>query len=385
VKTPRLLANDTSCPCRSGKTFGACCLREGRAAYHNGIPVIQMPFPPPEFAEILSQESQRQTRFGQVRPAVHADWRGQKWVAVGNQLLNSPKWKTPADFFLDYLKHVMTPEWGNAELAMPLTDRHPVMQWYDAVCRLQALTKQRARPDGVFGVAPSGAMRAYSLLAYDLYILQHHRLLEARLLHRLRHKDQYQGARHELFAAATFVRAGFDIDYEDESDGSSKHTEFTATHPQTGFRLCVEAKSKHRRGVLGMKGDRDPVDATRTRLGKLINDALKKPHKHPLAIFLDLNLPPASPAHGTAEWFEKFADPILRGIDRDAEEDPWDLLVFSNQPDHYATDDGPAPGGYALGILGKNARIGSQPPSELLALIDAANKFGALPNRFEEM
>jgi len=36
-------------------------------------------------------------------------------------------------------------------------------------------------------------------------------------------------------------------------------------------------------------------------------------------------------------------------------------------------------------MLGKNARIGSQPPSELRALIDAANKFGTLPNRFEEM
>jgi hypothetical protein len=80
---------------------------------------------------------------------------------------------------------------------------------------------------------------------------------------------------------------------------------------------------------------------------------------------LDLNLPPASPAHGTPEWFKRFADPILHGIDRKGKEDPWDLLVFSNQPDHYATDDGPASGGYALGILGKNARIGTQPPSEL--------------------
>jgi hypothetical protein len=362
-----------------------CCLPEGRAACQNGIRFIHMPVPSPELAEILRQERQRQARFGQVRPAVHADWRGQKWVVVGNQLLNSPKWKTPIDFLPGYLKHVLTPAWGKAELAKPLADRHPVMQWCDAICRLQALAQQNRGPDGLLGIAPSGAMRAYVLLAYDLYILQHHGLLEARLLHRLRQKDQYQGARHELFAAATCVRAGFDIEYEDESDRSSKHTEFTATHRQTGFRLCVEAKSKHRSGVLGMKGDREPDDAIRTRLGKLINDALKKPHKHLLAIFLDLNLPPASPAVCTAECFKKFADPILCGIERRGEEDPWDLLVFSNQPDHYATDDGPAPGGYALGMLGTNARIGSQPPSELVALIDTAIKFGTLPNRFEEM
>jgi SEC-C motif len=385
VNTPRLLGNDDPCPCRSGKTFGACCLREGRAAYQNGIPVIRMPGPPPRLAEVLKQERQRQARFGQVRPAIHADWQGQKWVAVGNKLLNSAKWKTPVDFLSDYLKFVMTPAWGKSELAKPLADRHPVMQWYYAMCRLQALGGQQAGPDGVFGVAPSGAMRAYMLLAFDLYALQHHCALQDRLVHRLRHRDQYQGARHELFAAATCIRAGFDIEYEDESDRSCKHTEFTATHRQTGVSICVEAKSKHRPGVLGREGDRVADEEVRTRLGRLINNALKKPHKHPLAIFFDLNLPPESPAHGTPEWFKRFADPILRGIDRNGEEDPWDLLVFSNQPDHYATDDGPAPGGYALGMLGKNAGIGSQPPSELVALIDAANKFGTLPNRFEEM
>jgi hypothetical protein len=362
-----------------------CCLLEGRAAYQNGIPVIQMPGPPPELDAIFKQELQRQARFGQIRPAIHADWKGQKWVAVGNQLLNSPKWNTPIDFLSDYLKYALTPAWGNAEIAKPLADRHPVMQWYDAICRLQALAQRNRGPDGLFAIAPSGAMRAYMLLAYDLYILQHHGLLETQLLHRLRHMDQYQGARHELFAAATCIRAAFDIEYEDESDGSSMHTEFTAAHRETGFQLCVEAKSKHRSGVLGMKGDREPDDAIHTRLGRLINDALKKPHKHPLAIFLDLNLPPGSPGHGSAEWFKKFVDPILRRIDRKGEEDPWDLLVFSNQPDHYANDDGPAPCGYALGMLGKNARIGSQPPSELMALIDAANKFGTLPNRFDEM
>src|SRR4029077_21278434 len=173
-------------------------------------------------------ERQRQARFGQVRSAIHADWKGQKWIAVGKKLLNSSNWKTPADFLSDYLKHVMTPEWGRAELAKPLADRHPVMQWYDAMCRLQALAGKQAGADGVFGVAPSGAMRAYLLLAFDLYALQHHSALQDRLVHRLRHRDQYQRARHELFAATTCIRAGFDIEYEDESDWSCKHMEFTA-------------------------------------------------------------------------------------------------------------------------------------------------------------
>jgi hypothetical protein len=385
VSTPRLLSQDDPCPCGSGRTFGECCLREGRFAYAGEIPVIQIPRPPVELVESVKNEKQRQAQFGHVRPAVHTTWRGQKWVAVGKTLLNSDKWKTPADFLLDYLMYVMTPAWGNAELAKPLPERHPVMQFYDAMCRLQLQAQQQRGPDGLFGVAPSGAMRAYMLLAYDLYTLQHHSALQDRLLHRLRLRDQYQGARHELFAAATCIRAAYDIEHEDESDRSSKHTEFTAVHRLTGASICVEAKSKHRSGVLGMAGEREPDEEIRTRLGRLINDALKKPHKHALVIFLDLNLPSASPTPGTPEWFTKIVDAILRDIDRKGKEDPWDLLVFSNQPDHYASSDDPVLGGYALGMLGKNARMSSEPPPAILAICEAANKFGTLPNRFEEM
>jgi hypothetical protein len=204
--------------------------------------------------------------------------------------------------------------------------------------------------------------------------------LQGRLVNRLRCPDQYQGARHELFAAATCIRAGYDIEHADESDGSSKHTEFTAIHRQTGARICAEAKSRHRQGVLGRPGDRAPDDKVRVRIGHLINEALKKPHQHPFVIFLDLNLPPRSPAPPSAEWFRKVVNRLL--LD---EENPWDLLVFSNYPDHYATADGPVPDGYALGLFGKNSRIGSQPPAELVAVCEAANKFGTLPNRFDEM
>lgn len=380
-----VLGLDDPCPCQSGRTLGDCCVRSGRATIRNGVPIIKMPAPPPEHIAFLNSELQREERFGLIRPAIHVDYRGQKMVVVGREILNSPSWKTPLDFLSDYLKHVMTPAWCQVELSKPLSERHPIMQWYDGTCRLQARAKQHAGPDGVYGVTPSGAMRAYALLAYDLYILQHHRLLEPRMLQRLRNKDQYQGARHELFAAATCVRAGFDIKYEDESDGSSKHTEFIVTHRHTGAKFCSEAKSKHRAGVLGMDGVRLPDDAMRTDLRRLIRDAVSKPRGHPLVLFLDLNLPQTHADPRTREWYETIADPILRGIDRKGEEDPWDVIVFSNQPDHYATDDGPAAGGYASGMFGKNARIGSAPPSELVALVEAADKFGALPNTFEEM
>jgi hypothetical protein len=377
----RLLGNEDPCPCRSGKTFGECCLRDGRAVYQDGIPVVRLEELPAAHGEFLERKLEQLDRFGHVRPFVHADWRGEKWIAVGKEFFHSNKWKTPADFLSDYLKYVMTPAWGNAELTKPYGDRHPVMQWYDRTCKLQA--QQTAGPDGVFGVRPSGAMRAYFLLAYDLYTLKHHLTLQASLVKRLRHAEQFQGARHELFATATCIRAGFTIEYE--SDPSKPQTEFIAVHWKTQQRISVEAKSRHRKGVLGMAGEREPDEQVRVKVRHLINDALNKPREYPYVIFLDLNLPPNSPPPLTKEWFEKVVDPII--LDRegnDGEADPWNLLVISNFPDHYVDDD-PAAGGYAVGMFGKNSPIVAANPDAIIAVHDAATKFGNLPCRFQEL
>lgn len=37
----------------------------------------------------------------------------------------------------DYIRQVLTAEWGNSEIAKPRAERHPNLQWYDAVCALQ--------------------------------------------------------------------------------------------------------------------------------------------------------------------------------------------------------------------------------------------------------
>jgi hypothetical protein len=336
-----------------------------------------------EVERVVLAQRLRKARYGEVRPMIHANWRGQKWIAVGPELHHSRDWKTPVDFFFDYMKFVMTPQWGKAELAKPYCDRHPVMQWYDQTCRLQA--KQKPGPDGVYGIVPSGAMRAYILLAYDLYVLRHHSVLQQSLVARLRHKDQFQGARHELFAASTCVRAGFRIEYENERDGSKRHTEFAAVHARTGQKINVEAKSKHRQGILGQPGERTPDQQMRVRIRGLVHDAISKPFQHPYIIFLDLNLPPASPVRLTAEWFKEVVDPILDDREKNGRSDPWNLLLFSNFPDHYAVDDAPAPTGYVVGFLGKNPPIPPAHPESITAIFAAALQFGNIPTRFEEI
>jgi hypothetical protein len=92
---------------------------------------------------------------------------------------------------------------------------------------------------------------------------------------RLRNQDRFSGARYEVFVASTFVRAGFDIAFENEDDRSTTHCEFVATYRATVQRFSVEAKRREGR---------------RPRIGSLFNDAILKHADHKRVIFLDMNL-----------------------------------------------------------------------------------------------
>lgn len=77
--------------------------------------------------------------------------------------------------------------------------------------------------------------------------------------------------------------------HENEKDGKTRHAEFTVRYVATGQLLSVEAKSRHRDGVLGRPGA--PKVRPDFNLGGLINDAVAKKPPHPLVIFVDTNLP----------------------------------------------------------------------------------------------
>jgi len=83
-------------------------------------------------------------------------------------------------------------------------------------------------PDGTFRAFPTGDTLALLTLAFDVYILRQQGNLPSKLLDRLRSKDQFQGARYEIAIAATFVRAGFDVEFLDEK--VQKRGEFIARH-----------------------------------------------------------------------------------------------------------------------------------------------------------
>jgi hypothetical protein len=178
------------------------------------------------FEEKQRKEQERVARFGQVRPQISNVVRqGERIVAVRNRIYRSARWNFFSDFLRDYVPEVLGVDWCNAEAAKPEADRHPIITW-----RPQAATYMNAQPDGSRAALPSGAVGAYNCFAYDLYIVDDNGGLDEELLQRLKLRDQFQGARHELFAEATCYRAGFTVQHENEKDGSTRHAEFTVRH-----------------------------------------------------------------------------------------------------------------------------------------------------------
>lgn len=332
--------------------------------------------------ELEAAKRKRIEKFGYIRSAIHADYREYKVVAIGGQVVFSKAWRTFPDFLADDIKRVLEPDWGQTEIAKPFQERHPIMQWYDGMCRFQ----QNLQPDadGLLAFVPNGPTRAYLLLAYDLYALRNHMALQTAVVSRLKHRDQFQGARHELFAAANCIRAGYDLKYEDERDNTRKHPELIATHRSTGQKVAVEAKSRHRPGVLAFPGQLEPLETITAGVRNLLKKALAKPVSHPYVIFVDLNLPPFRENLIETQWFPEIGNAVADlGAEAD-NRDPFNLIVFSNQPDHYRTDEAPAVGGQLMSVLGRNPQIPATHPEAIAAIHEAANKFGTLPNTFEE-
>lgn len=82
---------------------------------------------------------------------------------------------------------------------------------------------------------------------------------------------------------------GFVIDWHDNK--SAKHCEVTARHA-SGEVIAVEAKSRHRPGVLHM-APTSKAKPQRADVEGLDRDALaQNPNDKPFAIFIDVNLPP---------------------------------------------------------------------------------------------
>src|SRR5260370_24786653 len=147
------------CPCGSKRKYRKCCLNESR-------PRAPEPLPPKVLVnavlEIQRKERAQQEwigRFGYVRPCIHADNWGKKFIAAGKRVMRSEKWKFVPDFLLDYVPGLFGKEWWDAEVAKPEAERHQVFQWRTGCLRHRKTG--HFDEEGKWAVAPDGNSAAY--------------------------------------------------------------------------------------------------------------------------------------------------------------------------------------------------------------------------------
>jgi hypothetical protein len=277
------IGRNTLCPCGSGKKYKHCC-----GKLYLGKPEVMGPTPQSiqqirlQLAREEAREHQRRLLQGLGQPIISFEDRGYRIVAIGTQLRWSKGWRTFPDFLFDYIKLVLTPEWGNAELAKPEAQRHPLLDWYRKVCDFQR-AHQTSALNGIHQAAMTGAVRAYLGLAYDLYLCAHNVELPDLLLKRLRNAKTFEGALYEAYVIANLAKAGFHIELEDESDSTRTHCELTATHKGTGRRFSVEAKA------IASTSTRAGSSAAPPRIRGKLYDALCKQANHERLVFIEIN------------------------------------------------------------------------------------------------
>lgn len=304
------LGRNKPCWCGSGKKYKQCHLNRDEVARRGSkksTPNIEPRIIENLHAQKSAEESRRVSTQGKGRRIISTEFEGHRFVVAGNKLHYSPieKTQTFADFLGNHIRTLLTPEWGNAEIAKPLEERHPVMQWYDDLCRLQ---KKHCKQGEVYETPSVGLVIAYNSLAYNLYLLAHNAEVLNHLLTRIKNKESFHAAYYETYVAAWFILAGFKLSLEDETDSSTTHCEFTAQAP-SGQCYSVEAKSR----ASGKKN---------FAFGNQLYKALKKKADHPRIVCIEMNL-----THDYVEDRETFENEIINRIRKKE-----DSLLINGEP-----------------------------------------------------
>ena len=170
--------------------------------------------------------------------------------------------------------------------------------------------------------------------AYDIYITHGYSELQEELKRRLQTPSKFQTARTELWAAALFIVAGFEIEYLTPHETTSP--EFIATCKNTGFKLHVEAKCKQRKGLMNYRDGNDEPPGANIRLRSLIKKAVKKAQDLPLVAIIEASLPPINDKYNLDYWQKQLENTFteIGGVDQ---EKPCgaNLVLIYNDPTYY--------------------------------------------------
>ena len=328
-KIPR----NQACPCGSQKKFKHCHGIDG-----------ELYWPPLSSCKIArnieTKEQIRKQKEGLGTPIVSFSFgeNNPRVVAVGNKIYTG-NWQTFHRFLLDYICFVLGSDWGKSELKKPLTTQHIILQWRQKTC--QYLQQNTNNPNGISTAQLIGAIQAYMGLSYNLYLLAHNEELQHRLIERLKRMDQFPGAYYETFVFAWLIKAGFQIDFENEQDRSQSHTECIAIHKETGKKYNIEAKSISRLGAYGATANTTSRYIERSAIDQVAR-ALKKKAAHTRIIFINLALSKDEVIN--LSWVQKIITMITNKetyFKIDNLPAPEAYIFFTNNPDHYHLEDKP--------------------------------------------
>jgi hypothetical protein len=362
------------CPCNSGFKFKNCC---GKSAP-----------PMPKFLDLprdLKGEAatwrakQQQQQHGQLVPS--KIYEGQRRRTVGRQIYNRPPTETFHDFLMEFAIGTVGNGWYKGQLSLPPAQRHQIVRWFvSAADRAERFHDERFRDKGgdTYTVPASGDQLSLLHFGYDLLHLQHRGALPHPLVERLKNRAEFQGALYEIAIAATFVRAGLEIEFIDEK--SKKHPEFFARDPETDARVAVEAKSRRRSGALHEGGEVDETKALRGDVENLVNEAFgQAPGDCPFMIFVDVNVPPVPGIrfHERA-WFQDVWDAV-KALPPTAEKlDDYNIIAFTTFTFLWEGAKPASPVESPLAIISKQPRY-PLPEAVMDRIVAAILNYGHIP------
>lgn len=286
------IGRNQPCPCGSGRKFKHCHGPNSRMENDWLSPEVRDGIAQ-KLKEMEAVEHRRQQQQGLGKSIISGEVSGQRVVAVGARIYHSPKWQTFHDFLRDFLLGSLGPEWANHEQGKPLEKRHQILRWY---AHAQKQAKEVQVAEGTLISAPmTGAVRAFMNLAYNIYLIAHHgagQEMADIYLRRLKsaRADDFTGALFETYAAAAFLKAGFEVEYQETKRRSTSCVEFVATWPSTGKRFSVEVKSRVRE-IGTSKRAEESDEIRRLRIGSKLAKALAKNAEHERVVMIEVNVP----------------------------------------------------------------------------------------------
>lgn len=295
------IGRNEPCPCGSRypdgrrKKYKHCCLGKQ----------VSIPLEVVEHFSNLPKEPFEKGGFLTGRQFIGTVFKGSRMRAVGNTVYRRPIDETFHFFLLRTFWQLLGEEWFDAQSKKDI--QHPIATWYlEADKVVNENSNQEKISDKISGAKLTGNTRSLLSLAYDFYSLKHcGATVLPKLLNRLKNENEFQGARYEIAVGGLVARAGFQIEWVNDTD---KHCEFIGVHQIMGDKAAFEVKSHRREGVLGYGDGAFDPEKTRIKIFDHVREALGQRSREdvPLIVFDDLNLPlTLGMPNDEKKWFEE--------------------------------------------------------------------------------